>query len=420
MSTPWRSSSSSAQARRRASGVAGRGAEHGLGQRPAALERRRAPGAAAEAPGGGAPGPRRGGRLPGASRAQRRERVVGDLARPGEVPQRLAQLVRAGVRLLHQQVGEEAGAARQALAQALVELAVRVLARPGRRAEQGRVLTEVQRDAPRPPAERAAADPDHLAAGAELVQPVRRVRAEPARQHVLLPHLAARAAGPGAAPARRADGRRPRRPAENRSTPCHAGAKRASVSWPTGSISLRSTASDARRRRRSTSGSHHSRRVPERAQLALDELAGPLELRERRAGVHRRSAPAPRRPRRGRACGRSAAPAAASRPARPRGTRRAGRRAARRRGRRGTARRPRRRTSAPRRRCGRARRGARPRAAPATRPPRAAAPRARRPPPPSGRRRAAGRRAARRRPGRAGARSGAAGRPPPARARPGR
>ena len=47
-----------------------------------------------------------------------------------------------------------------------------------------------------------------------------------------------------------------------RSTPCQLGMKRASARWSAGSISLRSAASDARRSRRSTSGSHHSRRVP--------------------------------------------------------------------------------------------------------------------------------------------------------------
>ena len=47
-----------------------------------------------------------------------------------------------------------------------------------------------------------------------------------------------------------------------RSTPCQLGMKRASARWSAGSISLRRAASEARRSRRSTSGSHHSRCVP--------------------------------------------------------------------------------------------------------------------------------------------------------------
>ena len=47
-----------------------------------------------------------------------------------------------------------------------------------------------------------------------------------------------------------------------RSTPCHDGRNAASARWSAASISLRSAASDARRRRRSTSVSHHSRSVP--------------------------------------------------------------------------------------------------------------------------------------------------------------
>ena len=53
-----------------------------------------------------------------------------------------------------------------------------------------------------------------------------------------------------------------------RSTPCQLGRKRASARWSAGSISLRSAASEARRSRRSTSGSHHSRVRAAGAQLA--------------------------------------------------------------------------------------------------------------------------------------------------------
>ena len=59
----------------------------------------------------------------------------------------------------------------------------------GRRAGEADVLAEVEGDAAVVAAARAGADPDQLAAGAELVEPGRRVGAEPARQHVALPDL---------------------------------------------------------------------------------------------------------------------------------------------------------------------------------------------------------------------------------------
>jgi hypothetical protein len=71
-----------------------------------------------------------------------------------------------------EQVAEEARARAQALADRLVR---RLLGRAGRggRAEQRRVLAEVQGDAAGPPAERAGADPHDLAGGAQLVEPRR-------------------------------------------------------------------------------------------------------------------------------------------------------------------------------------------------------------------------------------------------------
>ena len=59
----------------------------------------------------------------------------------------------------------------------------------GRRAGEADVLAEVEGDAAVVAAAGAGADPDHLAAGAELVEPGRRVGAETPRQHVLLPDL---------------------------------------------------------------------------------------------------------------------------------------------------------------------------------------------------------------------------------------
>ena len=57
------------------------------------------------------------------------------------------------------------------------------------RPEPANVLAEVERHPARAAAERARADPDELAAGAELVEPGGRPAAEPARQDVALPGL---------------------------------------------------------------------------------------------------------------------------------------------------------------------------------------------------------------------------------------
>ncbi len=58
-----------------------------------------------------------------------------------------------------------------------------------RRAEQREVLAEVQRHASARAPQRARAQPHQLAAGAERIQPRRRVAAEAARQHVALPNV---------------------------------------------------------------------------------------------------------------------------------------------------------------------------------------------------------------------------------------
>ena len=68
-----------------------------------------------------------------------------------------------------------------------------------------------------------------------------------------------------------------------RSTPCQDAWKRANARWSAGSISARSAASDARRSRRSTSGSHHSRAVPTGPQLAAHQMPARLQpLQHRR------------------------------------------------------------------------------------------------------------------------------------------
>ena len=127
-----------------------------------------------------------------ARRAQRRERVVGHLARPHEVPQPVLDLVGRQVRQLGEQVGEEARRRAQALAQRLVDRLRRRLRRRSldvRRPDRRRVVAEVERHAARAAADRARADPDDLAGGRQLVEPGRRVGADAARQHVALPDL---------------------------------------------------------------------------------------------------------------------------------------------------------------------------------------------------------------------------------------
>jgi hypothetical protein len=106
--------------------------------------------------------------------------------------------------------------------------------------------------------ERAGADPDELAARAQLIEPGGRVGAD-RRGSTSRSHTSAAAPSPcsGTSTSRRRSTRRRRRDGGRR--PARRGRKRASARWSAGSISLRSAASEARRSRRSTSGSHHSR-----------------------------------------------------------------------------------------------------------------------------------------------------------------
>ncbi len=125
--------------------------------------------------------------------AQRSPGVVCRLARPDEVPERLAQRLGRSVDL-GQQVGEEAGALGQALAQqqvlGLLGRARRGAARgaAGRRAYRRGVVAEVEGH-PARASERAGADPDQLAAGAEMVEPGLRVGARAPGEDVSLPAL---------------------------------------------------------------------------------------------------------------------------------------------------------------------------------------------------------------------------------------
>ena len=169
----------------------GAAAEDPARQRPTALDGRLGGRAArAEAPARLAlPGAARAGERE-ARRAQGRPRVVGALAGPDEVPQRLLKLLGRQIEL-GEEVGEEARRAGEALAQRIVlGLVGRLLAaRRRRRADRLGVLAEVQGDAAAVAPQRARADPDDLPGRAQLVQPRRRVGARPARQDVALPDV---------------------------------------------------------------------------------------------------------------------------------------------------------------------------------------------------------------------------------------
>ncbi len=188
---PWRSRSSSATVRRCARGSASeRKIDDVSDQRPC-MRRLRRPAPRAE-PAGPAAAALEGRALRAGQRqargAQRRPRVVGDLAGPDEVPERLLEVLRREVDL-GQQVGEEARRAAEPLAQQVVRgLARRVDGAAGRSDRLG-VLAEVQGDLPGAAPERPGADPDHLAGRAQLVEPRRRVGAGAAREDVALPHV---------------------------------------------------------------------------------------------------------------------------------------------------------------------------------------------------------------------------------------
>ena len=165
-------------------------AEEGGGQRPAPLDL--GLGAAAPRPEPPA-GPRPvAGALGAGERearsAQRRPRVVGHLARPHEIPERLLDLLGRD-RQLGEEVGEEARRLRQARTKQLVLGRVRPLGLVGRRADGLDVVAEIERHAARVAPQGTGADPHELAAGAQLVHPGRRVGATAAWQHVALPDV---------------------------------------------------------------------------------------------------------------------------------------------------------------------------------------------------------------------------------------
>ena len=267
---PWRSSSSSACARRRPAGSPAPSANSGAvsDQRPwicgcaparrVPKRRRRARSARRLLAPAGAHRARR---------AQRGERVVGHLARPHEVPQRLLQLLGGDAGDVDQQVGEEARALRAGARGSPRARARRTAprCRCGVARRRARARRRPRGSTARPcrcdgrAGRRRPTRPRPTRTAGRARRPSRR-RCGAAARRAPTPRRAARAPCSGTSISRSRS--IPAPVGGWRSTPCQLGAKRASARWSAGSISARSAASDARRSRRRTSGSHHSRSVP--------------------------------------------------------------------------------------------------------------------------------------------------------------
>ena len=302
----------------------------------------------------------RAGPLP-AQRPERRERVVGDLARPDEVPQRVEHLaIRAAAAPRRTARGRTTRrVVRQVLADRVVPRAPSGGSVPSGSpiGAQDLAARPDERDPAVVAAQAPPPDPGDLAQRPELVEEPRLVAGDPRRQDVALedrgrdrqagelvddlgePFEGGRCRGTAA-------GRSPR-PARCRASP--AGTE-PSAAGSTGSTSRRSRASERRRRRRRTSGSHHSRSAPPGRNSPRRTVPGGEQPLER---VVRRSRPAgpSGAPDRASGTGRGSAPSAraARRARRPpgRGTPPGRRPAARPRRRRGSARHPRSRSSGP-------------------------------------------------------------------------
>ena len=183
--TPWRSRRARLRAWSRSVGRAtGSASGETSDQRPAASGGPEGgePAGPADGPPGAAAGP-----LP-AQGAQRRERVVGDLAGPDEVPQRVEDLavrVPAGGR--EELAVERRAARRQVLADGDVARLGRWLDAVGRAGRPQDLATRPDEGDPAVvAAEAPPPHPGHLAQRAELVQQPRLVARDPGREHVAL------------------------------------------------------------------------------------------------------------------------------------------------------------------------------------------------------------------------------------------
>ena len=137
--------------------------------------------------GGPAPTARR---ARGAARdAQRSERVVRDLARPHEIPERGEHDGVVGGTGRGDEVGPEARAgAQESVADRVVDLAVGRAFDRGPVRQQPHAVAEEQADATVVGTECTGADPDELAGRAQLVEHARPVAVDPGGQHVAFEH----------------------------------------------------------------------------------------------------------------------------------------------------------------------------------------------------------------------------------------
>ena len=151
----------------------------------------------------------------------------------------------------------------------------------GGRGQYREVLTEVERDPPGVPPERAGADPHDLAARAQLVHPRRRVRADAARAARRAPTPRPGARAPAAGRASRAAGRC-RRPTAGLAVDALPGGQEAGERALVGGLDLLAQHGE----RRTAQAPQHLGMAPlafaaAGPQLAADELAGALELAQR-------------------------------------------------------------------------------------------------------------------------------------------
>ncbi len=118
-------------------------------------------------------------------RPQRRQRIVGDLSGPHEVPQRCQQLDIGRVDGRSAQLIPEAGAVRtQVGANGVVQGPVGRLCRLQRGIDRGELIGEVQTDPAVARTDCTAADPDHIAGRTQLVEVWGAVAAQPRRQQL--------------------------------------------------------------------------------------------------------------------------------------------------------------------------------------------------------------------------------------------
>ncbi len=195
------------------------------------------------------------GRRPAEVAAQRREGVVGDLARPDQIPESCEEIRRKAAGL-GDDVREEERAP-------LLEEAPKLrgeLARGGLllRRKERELIDEEERDPPIVRPERLDADPGDLSSGAEQIEIRGPVLAD-ARGSTSASSTDAGIGAPWSCSITVSSASGPKRV---RWRPCQSARKRPSAAGSTGSTSLRSFASERRLSPRSTSASHHSRDRP--------------------------------------------------------------------------------------------------------------------------------------------------------------